>query len=164
MGLPATPNSLNPHHLPSFAPYPIPLPWAGWAGNREAGFPQSLGVDQGWSWDILLWGLRNVWGASEKNWACTLSALPTLTPMSNQMITRSESLEFEISGLSAQCPRSWGQFWAQSGGTCYFFNPQFVCLFVCFFNRVQFIIPAGPRQSLLLAKDPDHFLRKHYMP
>ena len=38
----------------------------------------------------------------------------------------------------------------------------FVCLFV--FNRVQFIIPAGPRQSLLLAKDPDQFLRKHYIP
>ena len=29
---------------------------------------------------------------------------------------------------------------------------------------VQFIAPAGPRQSLLLAKDPDQFLWKHYIP
>ena len=31
-------------------------------------------------------------------------------------------------------------------------------------NGVQFITPAGPRQSLLLAKDPDQFLWKPYMP
>ena len=29
---------------------------------------------------------------------------------------------------------------------------------------VRFITPGGPRQSLLLAKDPDHFLGKLYIP
>ena len=29
-------------------------------------------------------------------------------------------------------------------------------------SGVQFITPVGPRQSLLLAKDPDQFLRKPY--
>ena len=31
-------------------------------------------------------------------------------------------------------------------------------------SGVQFITMAGPRQSLLLAKDPDQFLWKHYIP
>ena len=31
-------------------------------------------------------------------------------------------------------------------------------------SGVQFITPAGPRQSLLLAKDPDQFLWKPYIP
>ena len=31
-------------------------------------------------------------------------------------------------------------------------------------NGVQFIIPVGPRQSLLLAKDPDQFFWKLYIP
>ena len=31
-------------------------------------------------------------------------------------------------------------------------------------SGVQFITPVGPRQSLLLAKDPDQFLRKSYIP
>ena len=30
-------------------------------------------------------------------------------------------------------------------------------------SGVQFITPAGPRQSLLLAKDPNKFLRKPYI-
>ena len=31
-------------------------------------------------------------------------------------------------------------------------------------SGVQFITPAGPKQSLLLAKDPDQFLWKPYIP
>ena len=31
-------------------------------------------------------------------------------------------------------------------------------------SGVQFITPAGPRQSLLLAKDPDQFFWKPYIP
>ena len=31
-------------------------------------------------------------------------------------------------------------------------------------SGLQFITPEGPRQSLLLAKDPDQFLWKHYIP
>ena len=33
-----------------------------------------------------------------------------------------------------------------------------------FFSGVQFITPAGPRQSLLLAKDPDQHLWKSFIP
>ena len=44
------------------------------------------------------------------------------------------------------------------------FNVSFVLSFFLFDSGVQFITPAGPRQILLLAKDPDNYLRKSFIP
>ena len=43
-------------------------------------------------------------------------------------------------------------------------NKGFYLFIYLLFSGVQFIILVGPRQSLLLAKDPDQYLWKSFIP